>query len=138
MLKKLQNLVTTRPILFVVVYDEAEQTFSRPHPTAVLKSVELQPWHWSSISRAKSLLKPKSDRVTYIKSVTVFHSELRDDTGRDYVFVSGNHFSFKQRIGRDFFDPKTDDLIAKFGEPDGQIVAEMIEYFLPHFLAKAA
>jgi hypothetical protein len=138
MINRILSRVITRPVLFLVVYDEVELTFSRPHPGAVAKAVAEQPVWWSPIARARLLLKPANDKVTVITYDRLFHSELREDVGREYIFVSGYHFSFKTRLGRDNFDPKTDDLVLKFGEPDGQYAQSMIEHCLPRVLAKVA
>ncbi len=133
-----RKLVSSRPVLFIVIYDEQTLTFSRPHPSAVQKHVNEQPVWWGARTRVRALLAPASDKVTRIRSIVPFHSELRDDVGREYIFVAGSNFSFKNRLGRDFFDPKTDDLVLKFGEPDGQIVSAMIDYCMPKVVAKAA
>lgn len=138
MISRLKNKFKERPILFMVVYDELDQSFSRPHPAAIAKAVALQPWSWSPTKRAKALLKPAGERVTIIGTVIPYYSELRDEIGREYLFVTGRDFMFKSRLERDYFDPKTDDLVLKFGEPDGQYAQTMIDYCLPRVSAKAA
>ena len=137
-LRSIKDKFQERPVLFVVVYDELERRLSRPHPVAVAKAVASQPWSWSPTARVKALLKPAGDRATEFSLVFPYHTELRDEIGREYLFVSGRHFSFKTRLERDYFDPKTDDLVLKFGEPDGRYAQSMIDYCLPRVLSKVA
>jgi hypothetical protein len=130
MLKKLISRVTSdRPELVIVVYDNQYNTFSRPQPRAVKRLVAVQSALMSSRARVRAILRPRHDDVTHIEDINVFHAETRDDVGREYILVVGHHFSFGGRLGRDFFDPKTD-LSRKFGEPDGLIVQNMIDTFL--------
>jgi hypothetical protein len=136
--KAVRMLVKDRPVMTIIVYDEQLLTFSRPHPVRTKRVVARQGWTLAPVTRARKVLKPKDDTVTVITEAILFHSELRDGVGREYVLVKGHHFSFGGRLGRDFFDPKTDDLRAKFGEPDGQYIEAMIEHHFPQLFKKTA
>jgi hypothetical protein len=139
MLGAVRKMLAERPILTIVVYDESEHTFSRPHPGIVEKMVREQPWYWSTATRVKKLLRPDGDGVTLLRAVELFYSEVRDDVAREYVFVTGQGFSFggPKRLARDFFDPTTDDLVLKYGDPAGVIVQNMIDHYLPNPLIRA-
>jgi hypothetical protein len=136
--KAVRKLVKDRPVMTIIVYDELLLTFSRPHPVRARRVIARQGWSLAPVTRARKLLKPKDDTVTVITEATLFHSELRDGVGREYVLIRGHHFSFgdPNRMGRDYFDPKTDNLRAKFGEPDGQYVEAMLEQHFPELFNK--
>ncbi len=137
MLDFVRKVAMKRPVLQIVVYDEDEMSFSRPHPVKVQNALADQGWASSPLSRAKRLLKPKGDNITQITFAKPFHTEFRDGEDRVYIMIKGRYFSFKPRLGRNYFDPKTDDLRAQMGMPDGQYVTAMIDYYFPDLCKKS-
>lgn len=138
MLDFVREVVKKRPVLQMVIYDEDEMSFSRPHPVLVRNALANQGWAPSALARAKRLLKPKGDNITQFTFAKPFHTEFREGEDRVYIMIKGRYFSFKPRLGRNYFDPKTDDLKAQMGMPDGQYVTAMIDYYFPDLFKKSA
>ncbi len=123
----------TRPELSIVVYDTrfGSQPFSRPHSRLVAAAVAEQPMWWWPTLRVERLLVPGSDRVARIESITFSDKVTVDASTRLCALVCGTNFSFGARLGRDFFDPRTDNLRTKFGDSIGRQIEILIQRGVP-------
>ncbi|MFM2423966.1 MAG: hypothetical protein RLZZ70_355 [Candidatus Parcubacteria bacterium] len=121
-----------RPELVIIVHDliPGASHFSRPSPRIVAEAVAKQPTLWGVSRRVKALLVPLKDQVAQVENIDLFRREESSGTKRCYVLVKGHNFSFGNRLGRDFFDPRSD-LRAKFGERDGPHIEAMLQHHFP-------
>ncbi len=120
--------------LYIIVSDTIRWDVSTAHPTRLKNAMQRENFspHVSAEERAKKLIVPPEDNISVVTELSYIGSvEIKIDVWRHFVFVVGNDFCFKDRIGREYIT-STANLVASFGPVNGPVVEDVILNRVPH------
>ena len=120
--------------LYIIVSDTIKRNVSTAHPTGLKKAMQRKkfPSHVSAEERARKLIVPPEDNISVLTELSYIGSvEIETDVWRHFVFVVGNDFCFKERIGRECIT-STANLVANFGPVNGPIIEDILVHRVPH------
>lgn len=119
--------------LYIIVSDIIERDVSTAHPTGLKTAMQREKFspHVGAKKRAKKLIVPPKDKISVLTELSYIGSvEIEADVWRHFVFVVGNNFSFKARIGREYITSTTN-LVASFGPVNGPVVEDVLVNLVP-------